>query len=460
MNMLKKRLLKKLKKNKFALSDYIERKVTSKFFGQKTQHKLIELLPLIIENTSDSNCSWLISKKVFNAFLNDNNFLNIFIDNIDKFNFQNSNYILQLSIIKIQNFTNLNYQQALNLINNILTCNCKIDDNLIVYIHNLILNSYPTLEKTLFKKYIITEKSCEACIVYLIKKNIYLDLLYENIDFILENFKSIDLFLIKEKILELNSQELITKINNTIENNKKESIMTTVKNIYNKQLEDYEEYDYYETSNQVKVNINNEKTFITILEIVYLIIEDIAKNEQVSLSTMKIINSGGFSTALGLGDKIIKIGYERGTYTFPNNPYINAILLRKEFPINEKISFFIEVNEKVDTTSKIIEEELYQLYEKLRDINLIWNDISFTNVGRLLKDNKVYWREFLPITSELLGLKPYRGNEVLKKGDIVILDNDFIYDEYNLDKNVIHEYQNELEIKFEQRYNKTKRRTP
>ena len=108
-------------------------------------------------------------------------------------------------------------------------------------------------------------------------------------------------------------------------------------------------------------------------------------------------------------------------------------MLRKEVPINEDLSFFIEVNEKVDTKTDISTEELYDLYKKLRDIHLIWTDVSTKNVGRLLKDNKVSWREELPLTDEVLGFEKYRGEEQLKKGDIVILDNDFIFDEDTLE---------------------------
>lgn len=69
------------------------------------------------------------------------------------------------------------------------------------------------------------------------------------------------------------------------------------------------------------------------------------------------------------------------------------------------------------------------MYKKLRDLNLIWLDVGYRNAGRLLKDNKINWREELPLTDERLGLQPYIGSKTLKKGEIVILDNDLIYHE-------------------------------
>ena len=190
--------------------------------------------------------------------------------------------------------------------------------------------------------------------------------------------------------------------------------------------------DLYKKSNTKSLLKKEDKQKLnTIMEVVNIIIQDICKNEHVN--KIEYLSTGKYSTVLCVGDKVVKIGKDRATLKFPNNPYINAPLLRKEFKINEDLSFFIEVNEKVDTKTDISTEELYDLYKKLRDIHLIWTDVSNKNVGRLLKDNKVSWREDLPLTDEVLGLDKYRGVEQLKKGDIVILDNDFIFDEDTLE---------------------------
>ena len=194
----------------------------------------------------------------------------------------------------------------------------------------------------------------------------------------------------------------------------------------------------------------SDKGFDDALEIIYLIIEDVCKNENMDINDVKIIGNGGYSGVFVAGSKVIKFGIKRATMKFPNNPYVAAILLRKEIPINDSVSCFVEVTERVDDKSVISFEELYHLYKKLRDIHLIWLDVEKRNVGRLLRDNIIYWNSELPVTDDILGLDTYRGNELLKKGDIVILDNDLIYDEDN--PNLLWQSSTGLQKKFERRY--------
>lgn len=53
-------------------------------------------------------------------------------------------------------------------------------------------------------------------------------------------------------------------------------------------------------------------------------------------------------------------------------------------------------------------------------------------------------------------MQPKRGKEVLKAGDIVILDNDLICDENDIPKE-ISKYSSPLQKQFERRYNQEKR---
>ena len=198
------------------------------------------------------------------------------------------------------------------------------------------------------------------------------------------------------------------------------------------------------------LNYINDESFYDALEVIYLIIEDVCKNENIELSNIKCLGNGAYASVLIIGNKVVKIGIRRVTMSFPNNPYINATLLRKEIPINDKEAFFVEVNERVDDKCEVSDEELYNLYKKIRDIHLIWLDVEKRNVGRLLKDNIISWREELPITDEILGLEPYRGNDLLKKGEIVILDNDLIFDENN--PRLAKMSSTSLQKKFEKKY--------
>ena len=68
----------------------------------------------------------------------------------------------------------------------------------------------------------------------------------------------------------------------------------------------------------------------------------------------------------------------------------------------------------------------------------------------MLKDNHAYWKKELPLNDKTLGLDKYRGNEVLKKGDLVIIDNDMIYDENSA--YIYNHYKSKYQIEFEKRY--------
>lgn len=185
----------------------------------------------------------------------------------------------------------------------------------------------------------------------------------------------------------------------------------------------------------------------TLKEVVKLIILDVLKNENVKLSDITY-NGGGLSSVLLIGNKVIKIG-DRATKSFPNNPYIISPLLRKKLEFNGE-SCFVEVTERVDTSKKASKEELYQLFKKLRNLNLTWTDIKEDNVGRLKKENIIHWRQNLNPTDGVLGLDVKRGEKILKEGDLVILDADFIYDAN--DPNINYINNKDIYDEFEKRY--------
>jgi hypothetical protein len=203
---------------------------------------------------------------------------------------------------------------------------------------------------------------------------------------------------------------------------------------------------FCETDNLVKIKDP------TLKEIIKLMVLDVMKNENVKFSEITY-NGGGFSRVLLIGNKVIKLG-NRVTKNFPNNPYIIAPLLRKELEFNGE-SCFAEITERVDTSTKPSKEELYQLFKNLRNLNLIWTDIKEINVGRLKRENIIHWRENLNLTEEVLGLDTKRGETILKDGDLVILDADFIYDEN--DPNINYSNNKALYNEFEERYQKEKK---
>lgn len=186
---------------------------------------------------------------------------------------------------------------------------------------------------------------------------------------------------------------------------------------------------YLETIYNYKITNEEDRELRNVYEFIYLVIIDICHNENIDVLDIEVIGKGNFSNILRIGSKVVKIGSRRSIERFPNNSYINAMLLRYKINISKKLSLFIEVNELVDTNIIVTEEDLYQLYKKMRNLGLIWTDVKGENVGRLIRDNRIYWKEDLIVNDEGLGLDKFIGNKVLKRGDLVILDNDLIFKE-------------------------------
>lgn len=191
----------------------------------------------------------------------------------------------------------------------------------------------------------------------------------------------------------------------------------------------------------------------TLKGVIRLLVLDVMKNENVKFSDITY-NGGGFSRVLFIGDKVLKLG-NRVTKKISNNPYIISPLLRQELNINNE-KCFVEVTERVDTSIKPSMDELYQLFKNLRDLGLKWTDIKAANVGRLKRENVIHWKGPLEPTEEVLGLDPKRGTTILGKGDLVILDADFIYDEN--DQNINYVNAKPLYDEFEKRYQSEKRK--
>jgi len=433
---LEKQLKRKLSKDVNSLDKFISKKLNKRFTGKKNQQELIELLPIILENTNIYNCNWLENNM---SFIKSDGFIDKIIDILDKINFDDDNYIFsKLSIIfSIYEF---NEERGKNLSNKLLETNYNFNDFNFTYFIDCIARNNDELKKEIIEIYINNKNICNSAVSFCLYKDCYKDIIYKNIDLIIEN-KGEDLIILKNIINNYfhddKKNELVNKINSKIDKHKEFNIKETISTLYSRII----------SKDMSRVlNETEKKKLDDILEIVTLLVQDIIKNEKINISEINILGRGTYSYVLEIGDKVLKIGKKRETKTFPNNPYIIAPLLRKEFAINYVYSVFVEVTEKVDRKSRITEEELYDLYKKIRNLGLYWHDVAFGNVGRLLKDNVIYWRQDLPITDERLGLKRYIGSETLKKGEVVILDNDFITDNPSYTTN------NPLKAKFEKMY--------
>lgn len=184
-------------------------------------------------------------------------------------------------------------------------------------------------------------------------------------------------------------------------------------------------------------------------ELIYLLVEDICRNEGCSFKDIQYIATGGYSKVFEIGDKILKISTDRKTIKIPDNPYIIRPLLRCFLADN----LFVEVTEKAQVCDDISNEELYELYKKLRDFGIIWTDVNKRNVGRLIKDNKIYWRDNIIPNSKCLNLVDRDFNNYLKKGELVVIDSDCMY---SID-NFKHSFEDSYFAAFEYQYKKDRK---
>jgi len=433
-----------LNKSACNLDQFINKKLKSKIFKNKKRHELLRLLPIIISNTNETNSDWLNSSKNLKWFKMPG-FLDNIIENIDNFNFNNKNDYLLYKVIRNIGILDLTEEQLVRLSDKILDCDVNIRYMTLYAIYDLLnRNNNDILTKQVLEKYLLNNSTCNTTINLIISNNTTennsIDLLYKNIDSILEKNNSVDLVYLKNVI---DNEQTITKIKEKIQKDSKTSLMTS----FNNKLKCF--------INRNKLDEESNKKLDTILEIIYLIAEDIAKNEQIALKETKYLGQGSFSLIYCIGNKVIKLGTSRGADRFPNNPYIIKPLLRKKFTLNATKDFYIEVTERVDTKTKIPEEKLYELYKKIRNSDLIWSDVEYRNVGILLKDNIIHWRQELPITDEVLGLDKYIEGEELKKGELVICDNDHIFYDNSANKNISNPI-SQLQQAFESRYQEEK----
>lgn len=427
MSRFEKGLRKLIKENRIdELAFYIDRKLSSTMFRRKNEEEFLRLLPVIIENTNNNNCRWI--RDHYFCIFRDKRFVETIINNIDKFCFQNSDYILDIILSNIQNMSRemLDYNMVKKLDDSVLECSCELKGSTIeklYFINHVLSDKYPDLAGYMFKNYFLNERTFyETIRCPFIMNNIDKRIVFKNIDYILEEIRPTYLFGLKEFCKE--NREAFLKIRGKIAEDPEKYVKAYIKR----------EYENFMVNEDVVKREYSDK-LDEALEEAYQTIKDTCKNEGVDILDIEGLPEGKYSKPILIGNKVVKIGKQRGTPSFPNNPYINAIGKRKEIIINEENSFVIESNEFLDTKSLITDEELYQLYKNFRKLRLVWIDVANRNVGRLLKENTFSWKEELSLTDEELGLKEYRGPRfVLKKGNIVTSDNDLIYDEEELKK--------------------------
>lgn len=413
--------------NHSALDKFYKDKLELSPFRRRNGQILLKHLGTMLKLSNQENIEWLGYKAIYSQ----KKFMETLAASIDKYSFP-----MEISELFQQLYTKIDNE---NLRQNIFTA----DMNKKLVEMNLSSNSYARLYS------MMTNAQRNNLLEQLLSNNININyskfLPYnDTITFIKNNIDIIythggNIIDIK-RLMELKREDkFVSKINAYIDNNPYIMVNSIIDILKTKIL------------NNKKINFNKYRSFI------FLLLDEISKNESTSISSTEFIGTGGYSAVFAIKTKVIKIGIERKTPHFPNNPYILKPLLRKTITI-DNMPIFFEVIEKVDTNiNDITKEEIYKLYKNIREIGLIWTDVKIDNVGRLIKDNKIYWYENITPSDETLEFTKTIGNHQLKKGELIVLDGDYIYNEN--DHNINSKMSN-LQTEFEKTYQKElKKRT-
>ena len=213
-----------------------------------------------------------------------------------------------------------------------------------------------------------------------------------------------------------------------------------------------EEYIFYLLGKQLSY-IYTKEQLKELFSVISLLTDEILNEEGLSYADIKRLPQGAYSDVIEIGSKVIKVGGKRFCYHVPNCPYLLQPLIRVNLEDISSIRGTIEVEEKVDMDLNISTSEVYSLYEKLRQYGIIWLDAKESNIGRLLKDNNLYYYQPLALSMESRGL--HASNDyVLSKGESVVVDLDhlFLEDEVYQDPDLYHIFRTSNSYYYETLY--------
>ena len=274
----------------------------------------------------------------------------------------------------------------------------KLDSDYIFAIRNIGCNKI--IEYLKKNNVILEDINLFRCLL-----NIYKDKtdIVNNIDYFIKN--TISLLDLKELLIEYNIPG-VDKINYILDTDREKLVLDLV---------------YPKTDLTIDI-LKQEKIYDT----VKLLVEELASRENVHLHDIKHIATGGYSNVLQVGSKILKLGKKRKNFSIKNNKrFLAGFRGEIQSLYFDDVILTYEITEVVDTKHNG-NINLYELYKELRDEDLIWTDCNKDNVGILLKDNKVYYKDIDFVDKNATGYTS-ENKEILKKGDVVILDNDYIF---------------------------------
>lgn len=383
---------------------YLHKKITSKQYNKYYINVVIKRLNDIFNNLTVSDLLFLIE---LDELLNNTQFIDKLYDNI--ISLKNSKdiyyYINQKLYRKFEKYPYLKEK-----FNSTKFIDDLINRNLNPYDYNMYFRFFDENNQ----KYFI-----DKCIENKININywgnfggVFQFLSDNNINYVNSRIIDIlpytdDIFLIKDYYKDSDKKEIIEKFIETHPECVYKNIESKIKDVYHKNDQGIPNQD--------------------ILDIANMIIKEIVAEDNTKMNDINYV-IGGYSLVIFTNSKVIKIGGERQTELFPDNPYIVTPLIRKNLS-NDDCKCFIEVTEKVQGNIKVTDEELYELYKKLRDLGLVWTDVDEKNVGRLEKANTIYWNKNIAHETNYLTFDGKVGEGMLQAGDLIILDADWIYKE-------------------------------
>ncbi len=143
----------------------------------------------------------------------------------------------------------------------------------------------------------------------------------------------------------------------------------------------------------------------------------------------KYLSKGSTSLVLQTGDQIVKIGFGRMQFKVPYHPRIMMPYFRKQY---EDDSILEVYNLGITESAKITDDELLKIYKELESAGILWGDARKENLLVLREDNEL--PDFIKNSPDfnVFGFLedsefPTTEHKILKKGDIVVCDLDYLY---------------------------------
>ena len=206
----------------------------------------------------------------------------------------------------------------------------------------------------------------------------------------------------------------------------------------------------------------NEEEKVECVNCLDRVLREVLDESNKSYTDIEYLDEGSYAVAYRIGNRVLKLGDEFSKYRLPNHRRLLQPIARANYTLKDKrVMAFFEVTSYVDThfeEEEKDEKRLYEIYKELRDDGIIWLDAKWNNVGKLLGENKTIWRgKEVKIAPNSVGFyKDYEGDP-LKKGDIVVIDLDYLFREDDPIVPVVKEsYSSDYSKIFDERYTKEK----